>query len=253
MDDSKRPFSEALTPLDAAVEIAMLDCPLEWARYCELAQQLAERDNRTEISSENAARELLAADGNSVHQRSFEMGRITSFYSRLAGGPEIPLESFEIVLKETRRLEELFRDRLASALRSRRYSLTAFAGLKPVTVSPILIQPDQFRFGSDEMQLDDGAIKLKGVRIVPGQPNPQIDPPGRKPGQPSAKDRACNAALSILSNDAKRPPRGHGRKAELARMVCADLENAGSRYQENTVQRMIRDTVKDWEAKNPDK
>jgi hypothetical protein len=81
----------------------------------------------------------------------------------------------------------------------------------------------------------------------------QTDPPGRKPGQQSIKDRACEAVLSILNHDAKRPPRRHGRKAELARMVRADLQKDGQRYKDNSVEKMIRDTVAHWEAKNPDK
>jgi hypothetical protein len=81
----------------------------------------------------------------------------------------------------------------------------------------------------------------------------QTDPPGRKPGQQSVKDRACGAGLSILNDDAKRPPRRHGRKAELARMVRADLQKDGQRYEDNSVEKMIRDAVAHWEAKNPDK
>ena len=52
------------------------------------------------------------------------------------------------------------------------------------------------------------------------------------------------AALSILSNDDKRPPRGYGRKAELTRRVRAQLQSDVQRgYQENSVEKMIRDTV----------
>ena len=252
MDDSKRPFSDALTPLDAAVEIAKLDCPHEWARYCELAQQLAERDSRTEISPENAARELLAADGESVHQKEFEMGRMASFSRQLAGGSGLPLEPFEIVLKETQKLEELFRNQLASALRSGRYSLIAFEGLNPVTVPPILLRPELFRFGSGAMELN--GIKLTGVHFVRPQavPAAQNDAPGRRPGQNSPKDLACEIVLSILNDEAQRPPKRHGRLTALARMVQAVLGNEGKSYAVNSIEKFIRGTVQDWEKRNPD-
>jgi hypothetical protein len=85
---------------------------------------------------------------------------------------------------------------------------------------------------------------------TPAEPN---DPPGPKPGRQTPKDRASKAVLSILNDSAKRPIPGHGRRTELARMVCTDLQNQGQSYQENSVQKMIRGTVTDWEAKNPDK
>jgi hypothetical protein len=159
-----------------------------------------------------------------------------------------------MMVREAAGHEQLFRERLASALQSHRYSLTGFDRLNSITVAPELIKPGQFQFGSDEVLLGDG-IKITGVRMVAGAlqtRDAQNDPPGRKPGRQSAKDRACEAVLSIL-NDAKRPLRGHGRKAELARMVRTALLKEGHTYQENTVQGMIRGTVTDWEAKNPDK
>jgi hypothetical protein len=88
---------------------------------------------------------------------------------------------------------------------------------------------------------------------LPQTPAAQTDPPGRKAGRQSGKGRASRAVLSILNDDTKRPIRSHGWKAELARMVCTVLQSDGDTYEENSVQKMIRDTVKDWEDKNPEK
>ena len=53
-------------------------------------------------------------------ERSAEDGRdgarMASFYSELAGGPAEPLAEFEIILRETRSLEIMLRERLTSAL-----------------------------------------------------------------------------------------------------------------------------------------
>ena len=133
-----------------------------------------------------------------------------------------------------------------------RYSLTAFDHFKQVTVPPASIKPQHFRFDSDEMEVNE--IKLFGARFVRTQVvrASQNDPPGRKPGQQSAKDWMSKTALSILNDEVQRPTRGHGRKTALARMVCA-LQPAGWNYQVATIERYIRKSVKEWEAANPEK
>jgi hypothetical protein len=256
MSNLDQPLGGGLTPIDAVIEMAKSDCPNKWSRYCELAQKLAQQSGQTGLSREDAARKRLAGDGTVDQQQIAAANGWESFNSQLRGGPAKPPSEFQMMFSEAQRLEQLFRIQLASALQLRRYFLTGFdANLKPITVPLILIKPDQFRFDSDEMLLGDG-LKIFGVRIASVDPQTlaaQNDRPGRKPGQQSAKDRACMAALSILSNDDERPPRGYGRRAELARRVRAQLQSDGQNYQEDSVQKMIRDTVAHWEAENPDK
>ena len=157
------------------------------------------------------------------------------------------------ILEETRKLELSFRERLASALKSGRYSLTGFDRLSLMNISPILIKPEHFRFDGDEMGLN--GIKLTGVRVVRAQavPASQNDPPGRKPGKKSAKDLACDIVLAILNDDAQRSLKRHGRLIELARMVQAVLDKDGKTYEVNSIEKFIRDTVKEWQKMNPDK
>jgi hypothetical protein len=245
--DFERPLGGGLAPVDAVIVVVKSDCPNEWARYCDLAHQLVQPKQPTDLSQEEPGRQHLAENGESVQQKTAEMSRMASFNGQLAGWPAEPLAEYEIILDETRRLELLFRERLASALESGRYFLTGFDRLSPINVSPILIKPEHFRFDSDEMELED-SIKLSGVRIVPNQ-TVSADPPGPKPGQQSAKDLACRAVLSILNDEAHRPPRGHGRLTKLARMVRIDLE--GNTL--NSIEKFIRGTVREWETKNPGK
>jgi hypothetical protein len=232
--DLERPLGGDLTPFEAVIEIAKSDCPNEWSRYCDLAHRLAEPKQPTELSHEEAGRQHLAQNGESVQQKTAEMSRMA-------------------ILCETRRLELSFRERLASALKSGRYSLTGFDRLSLMNISPILIKPEHFRFDSDEMVLN--GIKLTGVRVVRAQavPASQNDPPGRKPGKKSAKDLACDIVLAILNDDAQRSLKRHGRLIELARMVQAVLDKDGKTYEVNSIEKFIRDTVKDWQKKNPDK
>jgi hypothetical protein len=81
-----------------------------------LAYQLVQRKQPTEISQEAAGGQHFAENGESVQQKTAEMARMASFYSELAGGPAEPLAEFEIILRETRSLEIMLRERLTSAL-----------------------------------------------------------------------------------------------------------------------------------------
>jgi hypothetical protein len=164
----------------------------------------------------------------------------------------MPLTEIEIMEADAQTLEGHFRDRLHLSLEEGRYLLKAFDRLEPYTVPLRLIRPKHFRFESEEMELSE--IKIIGVHFVRAQavPASQNDPPGRKPGQQPAKRLVCSIALSILNDEAQRPPPGHGRKAALARMVDTRLRENGKIYKENTIARLMRDSVKEWEAKNPD-
>jgi hypothetical protein len=237
MNDLERPIG--LTPIEAVIEVVKSDCPEEWARYCDLAVQLAQRKQPT-ISPEEAARQLLAAHSKLFDQK-LAVGRLSM--------PPIELEK---MLAETEELQGLFRDRLVLAHRKGRYSLNAFDHLKPVTVDAALIKPRHFRLDSDEMEVND--IKLVGVRFVRAEAvtASQADPTGRKPGQNSPKGLACDIVLSILNDEARRPPKRHGRKIALARMVHSVLEKDGKTHAVLTIEKYIRDTIKDWEKMNPD-
>ena len=235
--DLDRPLSRDLTPLDAVVEVADSDCPDEWSRYCDLAHHLVQP---REISQEDAARKLLAANSERLHQK---FGPIRT----------LPPTKLEIMEDEVRKLEGLFRDRLHLALEKGRYLLKASQvhDLEPHTVPLALIKPKHFRFDSQEMELS--GIKVIGVHFVRTISGPQTDPPGRKPGQMSVKDLACKTALSILNDEARRPLKRHGRLSALARMVHAVLEKDGKPYAVDSIVKYIRGTVKEWQARNPEK
>jgi hypothetical protein len=249
----ERPLDGGLTPIDAVNELAKANCPNQWSRYCQLAQQFARLKGLTGISQEDAGREHLAANGKSVAQTLAWQDGMSRGYALLAGGGASSPCQLETVVAEAKSLEDLFRNQLVLALQTDRYSLAAYDRLSPVTVAPGLIKPEQFRFGGDEMLVGDG-IKLTGVRFVPNRPASaaQSEPPGRKPGHQPIKDLACSAVLSILVDDAQRPPPGHGRKAALARMVHPLLPD-GERYKLNTIEKLIRGSIKEWEVDNPDR
>lgn len=239
--DFETPLGAGLTPIDAVIEVVKSDCPKEWARYCELAHRLVQRKQPTEISKEAAARRLLAANSKRLRQK---YGPIRMF------NMAVPPTDFELMEDEARKFEGLFRGRLHLAIQHCRYFLHAFDGIKPATVSPELIKPRDFRFESEEMELNGTKLAVVRAEAVPAS---QSNPPGRKPGQQSAKDLICRIALLILNDAAQRPPPGHGRKAVLARMVVERLKESGKTYMENTIARLIRGTVEDWEKNNPGK
>ena len=71
---------------------------------------------------------------------------------------------------------------------------------------------------------------------------------GRKPGFRSVKRDFCNKALAILNDERARPQRGRGRLTELVRMIHQAL---GQDYKPNTIEKTIRETVREWENRNP--
>jgi hypothetical protein len=78
-------------------------------------------------------------------------------------------------------------------------------------------------------------------------PRPGAAKPGRTPGEPTAKDLACGIAPAILADDDRRPPRGYGRLIAVARLVKTELH----RYADESITKMIRPTVRDWEKAHP--
>jgi hypothetical protein len=66
---------------------------------------------------------------------------------------------------------------------------------------------------------------------------------GPKPGQTTAKDRACQIALEILSDEKRRPQFKHGWKTALARQVHQALAAEGFPYGQAWVEKAIRPTI----------
>jgi hypothetical protein len=77
--------------------------------------------------------------------------------------------------------------------------------------------------------------------------------PGPHDGEKSPKDLACEIALRILGDKARRPKPGYRRMTTLAQTVNAELAGEGYQYLDDSVRRMIGPTVRDWETRNPQK
>jgi hypothetical protein len=72
-------------------------------------------------------------------------------------------------------------------------------------------------------------------------------PPGRKAGSSSPKSQMCLEALKILEVGSILPGRGR-----MAKIICAIHPKFPS-YKPNSIERMIRSSVREWEMKNPGK
>jgi hypothetical protein len=77
--------------------------------------------------------------------------------------------------------------------------------------------------------------------------------PGPKDGEKSPKDLACKIALEILDDDGRRPELAHGWKTKIAWLVNAELTQQGHNYLNESVRRMLLETLKEWESKHPNK
>jgi hypothetical protein len=200
-----RPGWFCLPPVDAVIEVVKSDCPNEWARYCDLAYQLVQRKQPTEISQEAAGRQHFAENGESVQQKTAEMARMASFYSELAGGPAEPLAEFEIILRETRSLEIMLRERLTSALQTGRYSLIAFDRFVPFVVSPLLIRRGSCCKTSNDANTPTLSLELPdGVRCRSPLAFLVDDcaTPGRAPDDPETACRARRGRWPDLQSHA---------------------------------------------------
>jgi hypothetical protein len=232
--------------VDVLIDIARSEYPNEWLRYCDLAQQLAPQrkdEQGRNISREGCARIRLSSRDPNTH------ALIADFCSSLLG--EAPSQLQEMTW-EASRLAGVFRDRLLSMLRSGEYLLTGFTpDLRLVSVPPELIGAELLRCDRDEIELWDTIIM--GVRAAPASDALSSQAPGPRPGYGTPKALAHNAVHAILANDAERPPKGYGRTVKLARMVQAKLAYDGVHYQPNSIEKMIRPALKEWEKRNPDK
>jgi hypothetical protein len=121
-------------------------------------------------------------------------------------------------------------------------------------IPPDLVRPEALRFDPDEIELDQARLSFVDVRIAPAPQSldRSAEPPGPKPGRTPAADRAWAAAENIL-NSSERPRKVRGRLTRLAKLVRARLADAGANYEQNTIEKMIRPGLRDWERKNPDK
>ena len=234
--------------IDLLITIARSEYPSEWSRFCELAQDLTLEANRQAIglSAEDYGRRLLAHCDRAI----LGQGLIGDFYGQLVGAAPSQLQ---LTTWEATRLEQIFRERLTSALQSGTYSLTGFRpDLSPISIPSELINPKLLRFDRDEIKIND--TKITSVRAVPTSRQIVIpQAPGPKPGHETAKRRVDDAVRTILESDAERPPKGRGRMVSLARIVQERLASEGLRYRLNSIEKMIRPAVKEWEKRNPDK
>ena len=76
--------------------------------------------------------------------------------------------------------------------------------------------------------------------------------PGPKGGEKKVNQRAWEIALQILNSDS-RPASGHGRLTSLARLVNAVLAKEGHQRHDDSIRKAIGPSLRDWEARNPDK
>ena len=73
-------------------------------------------------------------------------------------------------------------------------------------------------------------------------------------GKPGCQEEAWQIAFEILSDDALRPARGHGRLMTLARLVNAGRIRRGRQHREDdTIRRWLGAGLREWEAKHPDR
>jgi hypothetical protein len=232
--------------VEILIAIARSEYPDEWSKYCDLAHKLAQEINKEALgfSAEDCARRRLAGHDQDKH------GLIADFYALMAGAAPSRLQQ---MTWEASRLQNIFHDRLISLLHSSAYSLTGFGpDLRPISIPPELINPKLIRFDRDEIKLGDTLIRgVRAAPTTPRTPGPQV--PGPKPGYQTAKPRADDVVRGILSNDANRPLRGRGRMVKLARMVQEKFASEGIHYELNSIEKMIRPAVKEWEERNPDK
>ena len=105
LDQEKRPGDESLTPIDAVIEVAKSDCHDDWARYCDLAVQLAQRKLPTDTSPEAAARQLLARNSKRLLQKygPVRWNNVTT-----------PPNGLELMDTEARNWEGQFRNRFSA-------------------------------------------------------------------------------------------------------------------------------------------
>jgi hypothetical protein len=88
---------------------------------------------------------------------------------------------------------------------------------------------------------------------LPWQHQARLLSPGPKGGEKKAALVAWEIAKQVLSDEGRKPPRGHGRLTALARAVQEPLRKTGYSRELNTITKDIRADFREWETKNPGK
>ena len=91
-----------------------------------------------------------------------------------------------------------------------------------------------------------------GIREISASAVTPAIAPGPKGGAKKVDELAWDIALRILESEQK-PKRGHGRLTALARMVEPELSKEGHKRLVESICKAIRPSLREWEAKNPDR
>jgi hypothetical protein len=122
-------------------------------------------------------------------------------------------------------------------------------GLTPSTETAIILIRDR-DIREIAHRLEGGELPVELLLASDG-PN-QSDLPGQRPRTTANAALFWKVALEILEGPNK-PNRGRGRLTALARLVSCDSRAKGLKYQQNSIEKIIRGGFQDWERLNPDK
>ena len=161
-------------------------------------------------------------------------------------------QDFEVDTREHYRITNAVYQQLATAIQtgSLEPKRRAYLDDRPGELDPTLSVLDAAPILEIAERRGDGGQVIRKL-LVAHQVRKQR--PGPKAGAVSIKDLAWEIALRILNDEAQRPPRGYGRLTTLAGMVNVGLTRHGHQYKDDSVRKMIGPSLRDWEAKNPQK
>jgi hypothetical protein len=94
--------------------------------------------------------------------------------------------------------------------------------------------------------------QYRGTKAMPLGSASAAIAPGPKGGEKKVNQRAWEIALQILHGDSRPAPR-YGRLTSLARLVNAVLAKEGHQRHDDSIRKAIGPSLRDWEARNPDK
>src|SRR4051794_2616985 len=77
-----------------------------------------------------------------------------------------------------------------------------------------------------------------------------VDPPGPKPGAEAASRTMWEIALTILNDPARAPAIKHGWRSAIAREVEVEAKTQGLHYDADSIAKMLRPSLTEWERKN---
>jgi len=163
----------------------------------------------------------------------------------------VPGEQYHEAL--ARALDEL---RSQVELRSKSRSRPAWTGVEFSRDDVMRVWPRAGRAALPAETTLRAELRTDPTRGAPAEPeagtvsNYRISP-GPKGGKTRLTALAWKAAERILNSE-KKPKRGHGRLAELARQVNEELKGEGYELQDDTVRRTIGPSLREWENKDPE-